>query len=134
MTGMAADKDEDAKDTEIAKSLAAMLGAGLTVISRNQERINNPDIEDKGLDGKTVLAQAAKIYQETTDSDPTKVDQATRHGRLLHIQMDAIIEVMDTQSEDELNQPASASRASSRRRSAGSSTKPSAGARSMMPK
>jgi hypothetical protein len=43
----------DDEDKVIADSLAAMLQAGRTVISRNQERINNPGIGDKGLDGKT---------------------------------------------------------------------------------
>jgi hypothetical protein len=50
--GMAADYDEE---TAIAKSLAAMLSAGLTVISIDQDLIDNPDIGEKGLDGKTVL-------------------------------------------------------------------------------
>src|ERR1700730_4463331 len=74
VTGAADDNDQDAKDTKIAKSLAAMLSAGLTVISRNQDRINSPDIENKGLDGQTVLAQTREVYQETTGSDPSKID------------------------------------------------------------
>jgi len=52
----------DDEDKAIADSLAAMLRAGRTVVSRNQDRINNPDIGDKGLDGKTVMEQALKIY------------------------------------------------------------------------
>jgi hypothetical protein len=86
----------DDEDNAIAASLAAMLRAGRTVVSRNQDRINNPDVGDKGLSGKAVLDQAVKIYEEATNSDPLKVDKSTRHGRLLHIQMDAIVEVMDT--------------------------------------
>jgi len=85
----------ESEDKMIADSLAAMLRAGRTVISKSQQQINNPDIADKGLDGKTVLGQALKIYQETTNSDPTKIDPSSRQGRLLHIQMDAIVEVMD---------------------------------------
>ena len=94
----------DDDDKAIAVSLAAMLGAARTVISRNQERINNPEIADKGLSGRVVLEQAVKIYQEIVHSDPMKADKSTRHGRLLHIQMDAIIEVMDT-NQKTLNQP-----------------------------
>ena len=94
----------DDDDKAIAASLAAMLGAARTVISRNQERINNPEIADKGLSGKVVLEQTVKIYQEIAHSDPLKVDKSTRHGRLLHTQMDAIIEVMDT-NQKTLNQP-----------------------------
>jgi hypothetical protein len=93
----------DEEDNAIAASLAAMLRAGRTVISRNQERINNPDIGDKGLTGKVVLDQAVKLYQEATNSDPAKVDRSTRHGRLLQIQMDAIVEVMEA-NQKALNQ------------------------------
>jgi hypothetical protein len=60
----------DDEDKVIADSLAAMLQAGRTVISRNQERINNPGIGDKGLDGKTVLDQTVKIYQDATNTNP----------------------------------------------------------------
>jgi hypothetical protein len=103
VTGAADDNDQDAKDTKIAKSLAAMLSAGLTVISRNQDRINSPDIENKGLDGQTVLAQTREVYQETTGSDPSKIDPDSRHGRLLGVEMNAIVEVMNAHQR-ELNQ------------------------------
>jgi Protein of unknown function (DUF3365) len=103
VTGSAAEKNEDAKDTEIAQSLAAMLSAGLTVISRNQDLINSPDIEDKGLDGKTVLVQAREVYQETTGSDSSKIEPSSRHARLLEVEMNAIVEVMNAHQR-ELNQ------------------------------
>jgi hypothetical protein len=93
----------ESEDKTIADSLAAMLRAGRTVISKSQQQINNPDVADKGLDGKTVLGQALKIYQETTNSDPLKVDPSSRQGRLLRIQMDAIVEVMDS-NQKTLNQ------------------------------
>jgi len=78
--------------------------AGRTVVSRNQDRINNPDIGDKGLDGKTVMEQALKIYQENTKTDPLLIDTSSRHGRLLRAQMDAIAEVMDC-NQKTINQP-----------------------------
>lgn len=89
---MAADYDEE---TAIAKSLADMLGAGLTVISIDQDLIDNPDIGDKGLDGKTVLARAQQLYQRSTGSNPLTVDPNSRRGRLLRAEMNAIVEVMD---------------------------------------
>ena len=90
--GSAADSEEE---LTIAKSLAAMVNAGLAVISRNQAHIDNPNIADKGLDGKTVLSQAQQLYQEATGSDPQKIDPNSRHGRLLGVEMNAIVEVMN---------------------------------------
>jgi hypothetical protein len=82
-------------DAPIAKSLATMLRAGRTVISRNQDKINDSKLGDKGLDGKTVLAEAVKIYHETAGVDPASIDSNSRHGRLLRMEMDAIVEVLD---------------------------------------
>jgi hypothetical protein len=82
-------------DSSTALSLTAMLRAGRTVISRHQEQINNPEVGDKGLDGKTVLAEAVGIYKETTGKDPEAIDRKSRRGRLVRAQMDAIVEVMD---------------------------------------
>jgi hypothetical protein len=98
--GQAADESEG---VAIAKSVAAMLSAGLVVISNNQALIDNPDLGDKGLDGKSVLQQVQKIFRETTGSDPSTIDPGNRHGRLLRVEMDAIVEVMNAHQR-ELNQ------------------------------
>jgi hypothetical protein len=82
-------------DAMIAKSLATMLRSGRTVISRNQDKINDPKLGDKGLDGKTVLAEAVKLYKETAGVDPASIDAKSRHGKLIHMEMESIVEVMD---------------------------------------
>jgi hypothetical protein len=82
-------------DAAIAKSLADMLRAARQVISSNQTRINDPNLGDKGLNGHVVLQQAVEIYKKATGMDPASVDPASRHGRLLHAQMDAIVEATD---------------------------------------
>ena len=82
-------------DAMTATSLATMLRAGRTVISRNQDKINDPKIGDKGLDGKTVVAEAVKIYTQTSGVDPLAIDAKSRHGKLLRMEMEAIAEVMD---------------------------------------
>ena len=82
-------------DAAIAKSLADMLRAARQVISSNQTRINDPNLGDKGLNGHVVLQQAVEIYKKATGTDPASVNPASRHGRLLHAQMDAIVEVTD---------------------------------------
>lgn len=82
-------------DADIAKSLADMLRAARQVISSNQARINDPNLGDKGLSGQVVLQQAIEIYKKTTGTDPASIDPASRLGRLLQAQMDAIVEVTD---------------------------------------
>ena len=79
----------------IAQSLADMLRAARQVISNNQGRINDPSLGDKGLSGKVVLQQAVEIYKKSTGTDPASIDPASRHGRLLRAQMDAIVEATD---------------------------------------
>jgi Protein of unknown function (DUF3365) len=82
-------------DAVIAKSLADMLRAARQVISNNQDRINDPNLGDKGLSGQVVLRQAVEIYKANTGTDPATIDPTSRHGRLLHAQMDAIAEATD---------------------------------------
>ena len=96
-------KGAEDDDSSVARSLAAMLRAGRTVISRHQAQINNPDIGDKGFTGKSVLIEALEIYKEMAGEDPESIDPKSRSGRLLRAQMDAIVEVIDRQLEAELH-------------------------------
>lgn len=86
-------------DAQVAKSLATMLSASRTVISKNQDRINDPNIGDKGIDGKMVTTEAAAIYQKVTGTDPTTIDPVSLEGHLIHMQLDSIVEVMDAHQE-----------------------------------
>jgi len=79
----------------IAQSLAEMLRDGRTVVSNNQDLINNPDLGDKHLTGQVVLDQSVKRYQEATGIDPTKIDPNSRQGRLLRAMMAAIVASTD---------------------------------------
>jgi hypothetical protein len=82
-------------DAAIARSLATMLRAARTVISVNQDKINDPALGNKGLDGKAVITEAMKIYRQTVGIDPAAIDPNSRHGKLLRMEMDAITEVLD---------------------------------------
>ena len=82
-------------DDAIARSLAGMLRAGRTVVSNNQDRINDPMIGDKGLSGATFLEQTVAIYKANTGLDPAAIDPSSRQGRLLRAEMDAIVEAVD---------------------------------------
>jgi hypothetical protein len=83
------------EDATIAQSLAEMLRDARTIISNSQSRINDPEIGDKGLSGKVVLEQAVEAYKKNTGVDPTTIDPASRHGRLMRAMMASITEVMD---------------------------------------
>jgi hypothetical protein len=90
--GAAPPPDEDAA---IAKSLAEMLQAARTVISNNQDLINNPALGDKHLTGQVVLDQAVKGYEKATGADPAASDPNSRQGRLLRAMMAAIVAATD---------------------------------------
>ena len=85
----------DNQDAVIAQSLAEMLRDARTVISNNQDLINNPDIGDKHLTGQVVLDQTVKSYQKTTGKDPMAIDPKSRQGRLLRDMMAAIVAATD---------------------------------------
>src|SRR5438094_5855856 len=76
-------------DAQIAKSLATMLRAGRTVVSRHQDSINNASLGNKGFDSKTVLTEATKIYHDAAGVDPMSIDANSRHGKLIRMQMDS---------------------------------------------
>ncbi len=86
-------------DPAIAQSLAEMLRDARTVVSNNQELINNPDIGDKGLTATKVLDEAKQLYKEHTGVDPATIDPKSRHGRLLRAMMELIVEVVDANQE-----------------------------------
>lgn len=89
-------RDDDAR---IAKSLATMLSAGRTVVSRHQASINDANLANKGFDSKSVLAEAIKIYQDAAGVDPMSIDPNSRHGKLIRMQMDSIAEVIAAHQE-----------------------------------
>jgi Protein of unknown function (DUF3365) len=91
-------------DAQIAKSLATMLRAGRTVISKNQDRINDATVGIKGIDGKMVLAEASAIYRQATGTDPVSLDPSLPEGKLIRMLMDSIAEVMDVHQET-INRP-----------------------------
>ena len=83
------------EDAAIAESLAEMLRDARTVISNNQDLINNPELGDKHLSGQVVVDQAVKSYRQATGSDPTTTDPNSRQGRLLRAMMAAIVAVTE---------------------------------------
>lgn len=97
--GPAPSRGDTNSDTVVAESLAAMLRAGRTVVSRHQAQINDPAVGDKSLTGANVLTEAVQVYRETTGTDPNSIDSSTQHGRLLRWQMESIAEVVDANQE-----------------------------------
>ena len=90
LSGPAAAQSEE---EVIARSLAALLRSARTVISNHQNLINDPGRGDKGLTAERVLKEASEIYKAQTGVTPESIDPKSRHGKLLHAQMDAIVAV-----------------------------------------
>lgn len=85
----------EVEDTSTALQLAKLIQAARSVISANQDLINDPDIGDKGLTGDVVLAAALERFKQAADVDPMSLDPDSREGRLLRAGMEAIREVTD---------------------------------------
>jgi len=94
-TGGGAAPPPAGEDAAIAQSLAEMLRDARTVISNNQELINDPELGDKHLGGQVVLDQAVKSYRKATGNDPAASDPNSRQGRLLRAMMAAIVAATD---------------------------------------
>lgn len=90
-------------DAATAKSLAAMLRAGRTIVSRHQAEINDPNVGDKGFTGAKLLAEAKAVYKEATGEDADAVDPATKRGRLLKTEMDSMKSVVAA-NQDTINE------------------------------
>jgi archaellum component FlaG (FlaF/FlaG flagellin family) len=82
------------QDEAIAQSVAELLRDARTVISNNENLINDPNIGDKHLTGQKVLADAIELYRKNTGVNPEAIDPSSRQGRLLHAMMNAIVVVM----------------------------------------
>ena len=100
--GAIANPAPSGNDKVIAESLAEMLRDARTVISNNEDLINNPAIGDKHLTGSKVLGDAVALYRKNTGVDPQAIDPNSRQGRLLRAMMNAIVEVMDD-NQDTIN-------------------------------
>jgi hypothetical protein len=87
--------ESDRDDLAIALDLATLLQVARTVISDDQNLINNADIGDKGLTGKAVLDKTAAAFQKATGVDPRTLDRGTRRGKLLGALTDSIVDVMN---------------------------------------
>jgi hypothetical protein len=86
-------------DPAIAQSLAEMLQDARTVVSNNQDLINNPNVGDKGLTATSILEQTVRLYREHAGVDPTTIDPHSRHGRLVRAMMESIVEVVNANQE-----------------------------------
>ncbi|MGB0631284.1 MAG: Tll0287-like domain-containing protein, partial [Alphaproteobacteria bacterium] len=93
--GGAAATTPPAKETETAIYLAELLRSARIVISAQQTHINNPDIGDKGLTGRVILAKTREIFRQRTGMPLPLKDENDVRTRLLRAQLASIREVMD---------------------------------------
>jgi hypothetical protein len=93
--GTTAPSAASTEDMKIALSLAQLLRSARTVISKNQNLINDANKGDKGLTGEAVLKLAIANYVKAKGKDPRSHDPHSRESRLLQAQMTSIREVME---------------------------------------
>ena len=91
-------------ETETAIHLAELLRSARSFISQQQAHINNPDIGDKGLTGKVVVAKAREIFQHRTGKPLPVTEKDDLQSRLLRAQLSAIREVID-ENQHTINRP-----------------------------
>ncbi|PZQ97073.1 MAG: histidine kinase [Cereibacter sphaeroides] len=77
--------------------LAKVLRAGRTVVSANQDLINDPTKGDKGLSPEVFLAQLTAAYLEKNGEPPLVPDLSERQRNLTQAQLDAMAEVIGEQ-------------------------------------
>ena len=86
----------------IANDLAAMLSAGMNVITRNQSKINNPNLGDKGLSADVVVAGALEIFHRSTGRSASTTDTGSRRDKLMADLLNSMRHVLE-QNEEKLN-------------------------------
>lgn len=85
---------EEDKET-IALSMANLLRAARSVISDNQEHINDHTEGFKGLSSDMVILTAKEYYEIDTGKNLDDVDPSSLQGELIRAELDAIAEVID---------------------------------------
>jgi hypothetical protein len=86
---------EPQDELALGQHLAELLRAGRSVISENQDLINDPAIGDKGLDGNMVVDAALALYTERTGAPPLDPDAPEREQRLAEALIESMREVVD---------------------------------------
>ena len=91
-------------DLDTAEKLATLLRSARTVISANQDLINDATIVDKGLTGDVVARRATKLFEDTSGISLENLDGDSRVRRFLDAQVSAIREVVD-EHQTTINKP-----------------------------
>ncbi|MBE9639347.1 Tll0287-like domain-containing protein [Salipiger mangrovisoli] len=91
-----------ASQVDTGNRLAALLRAGRTVVSANQERINDAALVDKGLTPDAFMAQVTQTYAEANGAAPLEGDLSALQRRLTEAQLAAMREVV-TESQPLIN-------------------------------
>lgn len=83
-------------DVAAALSAAELLRGARSVIAVYQDKINDPNVGDKGLTDVVVVREAIQNVIKTTGDDPREADPNSDKGRLLAAVTSAIEEVMSS--------------------------------------
>ena len=88
----------------LGERLATLLRAVRSVVSEHQDRINDPSIGDKGIDGDSVVAETVAIYTERIGAPPVSEDTPERERRLAETLIASIREVVN-EHEEQIDTP-----------------------------
>jgi Protein of unknown function (DUF3365) len=91
-------------DIVLGEHLAALLRAGRGVVSKHQDRINDPAIGDKGIDGESVVGEAVAAYAENVGGPPLSDATPEPERHLMQALMDSMREIVD-EHEAEIDTP-----------------------------
>ncbi len=89
---------------DIGNHLAAVLRAGRSVVSNNQDLINDPGKQDKGLSGEKFRALVIENFIEANGAPPLNDDLSPVQRQLTEAQLAAMVEVVND-SQDVINAP-----------------------------
>lgn len=86
---------EDGAERQIGERLAAIIGAGRSVVSSHQGLINDPALGEKNLTGERVVAEAVELYEERRGEPPMPEGMPKTEQRLVEAALEAMREIVD---------------------------------------
>lgn len=82
-------------ERRIGERLAAVIGAGRSVVSSHQDLINDPLLGEKNLSGERIVAEAIELYLRRRGEPPIPEGMPETERRLVEAALAAMREIVD---------------------------------------